>query len=226
MKIRILVVEDEVSIRDGICDVLVYHGFEPDPVEEGTRGLERARSGEHGLLILDVMLPGMDGFELCRQLRARGSQLPVLMLTAKGSEADVVHGFECGADDYVTKPFSVRELVVRVNALLRRAGRIPAARFACGALQVDGERGVVEGEGFRAELSAREVAILGLLAREEGRIVSRRRLLQEVWGYQNAEQQQTRTVDMHIAKLRKKLDRFGALVETVRGQGYRVAERS
>jgi DNA-binding response OmpR family regulator len=226
-KPRILVVEDEATIREGVCDVLAYHGYAPDAADSGEEGLARALAGDHALLILDVMLPGMSGFDVCRCVRDARATLPILMLTAKGAEDDVVEGFRLGADDYVTKPFSVRELAARVRALLKRSGALDAPS----ALQLGDWR--VEPAQARAcrgadaiELTAREIAIIDLLHRERGRIVSRRRLLQQVWKLNNPDQIETRTVDMHIAKLRKKLDRDGeSWIETVRGQGYRLLDR-
>src|SRR5574342_954969 len=124
-KLAILVVEDEEAIRRGVCDVLAYHGFAPEGCERGDAGLRRALLDQHALAILDVMLPGKNGFEICRELRAGLPSLPILMLTARGAEPDVLEGFRCGADDYVTKPFSVAELMARVGALLRRSGPPP-----------------------------------------------------------------------------------------------------
>jgi two-component system response regulator RegX3 len=222
-KPRILLVEDEASIREGVCDVLAYHGYAPDAVESGELGLSRALAEAYALLILDVMLPGISGFEVCRRVREAGSAAPILMLTAKGSEDDVVEGFRLGADDYVTKPFSVRELAARVRALLKRTGALDGEPIRVGPWLIDAPRSVASCDGERIELTARELAILALLSRERGRIVGRRRLLQEVWKLNNPDQIETRTVDMHMAKLRKKIDRGeGSLIETVRGQGYRL----
>ena len=226
-KTRILFVEDEAAIREGVCDVLAYHGYAPSSAGTGTEGLEQALAGNFPLVILDVMLPGMSGLDVCRELRARDARQVILMLTAKGSEEDIVEGFRAGADDYVTKPFSVRELVVRVEALLRRSVRAEASSgaanvFDFGAWRVDRDRLVAEMEGEVRELTPREVGILAVFASERGRIVSRRRLLTEVWGMHHAEDVETRTVDMHIAKLRKKIRAAGdSLIETVRGAGYR-----
>jgi DNA-binding response OmpR family regulator len=222
-KPHILLVEDEASIREGVCDVLAYHGYAPEAADSGEAGLERALAGDFALLILDVMLPGMSGFEVCRRVREARPSLPILMLTAKGSEDDVVEGFRLGADDYVVKPFSVRELSARVRALLKRAGALDGESLRVGPWRVDRTRSVAVCDGEQIELSARELSILALLCRERGRIVGRRRLLQEVWKLNNPDQIETRTVDMHMAKLRKKLDRENAsLIETVRGQGYRL----
>jgi DNA-binding response OmpR family regulator len=223
-RFRILVVEDEPAIARGICDVLAFHGHDPSCAEDGEAGLREGLHGGHDLVVLDVMLPQRSGFDVCTDLRAARPRLPILMLTARGAEEDVLRGFAAGADDYVTKPFSVAELVARVEALLRRAGRLPAvppAPFTLGELRVDPEHQVAECAGERIELTRRELELLALFARERGRIVSRRMLLQEVWGFENAERVETRTVDMHIAKLRKKLGLARELIETVRGEGYR-----
>jgi two-component system response regulator RegX3 len=231
LRTPILVVEDEVSIRKGLCDVLAFHGYEPQGVERGDEGLRLARTQDFALVILDLMLPGMNGFEVCQRLRESKPRIPVLMLTARGAEEDILHGFRCGSDDYVTKPFSIAELLARVEALLRRAGGddrgLPAPEpFAFGAWQIDPEALSARRGAESLELTRRELEILSLLMRERGRIVSRRSLLAEVWGYDSPERIETRTVDMHIAKLRKKLGvaaREGSSIETVRGEGYRYS---
>jgi DNA-binding response OmpR family regulator len=223
---RILVVEDELAIQRGLCDVLAYRGYAPTGVADGEAGLREGLNGGFDLVVLDVMLPGRNGFEICAALRAHDPKLPILMLTARGAEEDVLNGFRCGSDDYVTKPFSVAELLARIEALLRRAQRVePAAvaPFAFGGWQVEPERLGATRDGARIELSRREIAILALLARDRGRIVSRRTLLADVWGMTAPDRVETRTVDMHIAKLRKKLGGDGHdLIETVRGEGYRL----
>ncbi|HKP60477.1 MAG TPA: response regulator transcription factor [Polyangiales bacterium] len=223
-KPRILLVEDEASIREGVCDVLAYHGYAPDAAASGELGLSQALAVDYALLILDVMLPGMSGFEVCQRVREQRAELPIMMLTAKGAEDDVVEGFRLGADDYVTKPFSVRELAARVRALLKRSGRIDEpALVNVGDWVVDAARGLGRRGDEEIELTPREIAILSLLCQERGRIVGRRRLLQQVWKLNNPDQIETRTVDVHMAKLRKKLDRNGrSWIETVRGQGYRL----
>ena len=224
-KLPILVVEDEAAIRTGVCDVLAYHGHAPTGAASGEDGLRQALAGPCALVVLDVMLPGMSGFDVCRELRARRPELAILMLTARGAEADVLEGFRCGADDYVTKPFSVSELVARIEALLRRSGpRLPAPPepFDFAAWRVDPDARTASCRRATVALTSREVALLALLARERGRIVSRRRLLVEVWGMRHVERIHTRTVDMHIAKLRRKIDPHApAAIETVRGEGYR-----
>jgi two-component system response regulator RegX3 len=225
-KLAILVVEDEEAIRRGVCDVLAYHGFAPEGVERGDDGLRRGLANQHALAILDVMLPGKNGFEICRELRAGLPGLPILMLTARGAEPDVLEGFRCGADDYVTKPFSVAELVARVEALLRRSGarrEAPAAPFAFGGWQVDPATRTARRGEAEVELTPREHELLALFAAEPGRILGRRRLLREVWGFAQPDRIETRTVDMFVAKLRKKLGDEAQRIETVRGEGYRFS---
>ena len=225
-KAAILVVEDELAIQRGLCDVLAFHGYQPTGVETGEDGLREGRTGRYELVILDVMLPGVNGFDVCQQLRAELPRLPILMLTALGAEDDVLRGFRCGSDDYVTKPFSISELLARVEALLRRAGKLELPveeAFEMGEWQVDAAERIARQGETAIDLSRREVEMLALFARERGRIVSRRTLLAEVWGFDSPERIETRTVDMHIAKLRKKLGEARELIETVRGEGYRFS---
>lgn len=225
-KLAILVVEDEEAIRRGLCDVLAYHGYAPTGLGSGEDGLREALTHRYALLILDVMLPVMSGFEVCQRVRDQLPGQAILLLTARGSEDDVLEGFERGADDYVTKPFSVSELLARVSALLRRsqAARPDRDQFRFAGWEVDGATLRARCGDDSLDLSPRELAVLALFVREEGRIVSRRMLLQEVWGFANPDKIETRTVDMQIVKLRKKLDRGRpSAIETVRGAGYRYA---
>jgi two-component system response regulator RegX3 len=225
-RIEVLVVEDEEAIRRGVCDVLAFHGHVPTGVATGEEGLRQGMDPRFELVLLDVMLPGLSGFDVCSELRAARPNLPILMLTARGAEEDVLRGFRCGSDDYVTKPFSVAELVARIEALLRRAGKLERARpapFRVGAWRVDPERLEAERDGARVTLSRLEADLLSLLAREAGRIVSRRTLLQEVWGFEAPERVETRTVDVHVSNLRRRLgDEGHRLIETIRGEGYRL----
>jgi DNA-binding response OmpR family regulator len=222
-RLRVLVVEDEPSIRVGLCDVLRFRGYAVESAEDGAAALACALDRRFDLIVLDLMLPKLDGFQVCARLREHGRELPILMLTAKGAEDDVLRGFEVGADDYVTKPFSVRELLARVQVLVKRSGRAPGECFQAGPFEIDPGRSVARCEQLEVQLTAREIRILRLLAAEPGRIVSRRALLRDGWDMNNAEQVETRTVDVHIAKLRKKLGKQAdQLVETVRGQGYRL----
>ncbi len=223
-KAAILVVEDETSIRVGLCDALAYHGHAPVGVDSGEDALRRALATPYALVLLDVMLPGKSGFDVCRELRTARPAQAILMLTARGAETDVLEGFRCGADDYVTKPFSVAELMARVEALLRRTGPPAevASPFFFGAWHVAPAMRTATRDDTTVPLTAREVALLALLARERGRIISRRRLLQEVWGLRHVDGIETRTIDVHVAKLRKKIGASeSAPIETVRGEGYR-----
>ncbi|CAG0961677.1 Alkaline phosphatase synthesis transcriptional regulatory protein PhoP [Myxococcaceae bacterium] len=225
--IEILVVEDEEAICRGLCDVLAYHGHAPTGAASGEDGARLGLDPRFSLVILDVMLPGRSGFDVCEELRRARPRLPILVLTARGAEEDVLRGFRAGADDYVTKPFSVAEVVARVEALLRRSRRAvrdEASSFRVGSWRVDPGSLVAEREGERVTLSRLEMDLLALLDRERGRIVSRRVLLQEVWGYEAPERIETRTVDVHVATLRKRLgDEGRKRIETVRGEGYRLA---
>ena len=223
--LRILVVEDEPAIRRGLLDLLAHHGFEASGAATGEEGLRAGLSGAHDLSVLDLMLPGISGFDVCERVRAEHPRLPILMLTARGAEEDILRAFRVGADDYVTKPFSLAQLLARVNALLRRAGERAVeslAPFRVGALTIEPARLVARDGGEDIELTRREVELLALLAEERGRIVSRRTLLREVWRLERADHLETRTVDMHVAKLRKKLGVARDLIETVRGEGYRL----
>ncbi len=216
-------VEDEPSIRQGLLDVLVFRGYRVSAALDGRQALELVRESVPDLALLDVMLPELDGFAVCAALREDGHHFPILMLTAKNAEDDVLRGFEAGADDYVTKPFSLRQLFARVQALLKRSPKLNQDHFRVGPCEVSSEHARLRAADGDVELTTKEVEILRLLADDPGRIVSRRVLLREVWGMNNVNQVETRTVDVHIAKLRKKLSARGVeLVETVRGQGYRL----
>ncbi|MBT8342045.1 MAG: response regulator transcription factor [Desulfatitalea sp.] len=223
-KINILVVEDDPAICNGLLDVLVFNGYAAQGEADGGRGLEAALAGAFDLVLLDVMLPTMDGFEICKALRRAKPTQPVIMITAKGAEDDIVAGFKAGADDYVNKPFSLRELMVRVEAVLRRSGKpLGDERIDCGRVTFDGcNLKAVCGDRVQ-ELTRREMDLIVYLHRHQNRIVSKRELLTEVWHYADADIE-TRTVDIHMLKLRKKitrLDETAAPIETIRGQGYR-----
>lgn len=229
-KPRILIVEDEPAIRTGLVDVFTYHGFAVTEAADGEAGWRAARGGRFDLLLLDVMLPGIDGFEICRRVRAADREIAVILLTARSTDEDVIHGLQLGADDYVAKPFSVAELVLRVNAVLRRTrpGTAPAPRFALpGGIEIDPAR--LQGRRGETTLAftRREMDLLQYLHAQRERAVGREELLQRVWGYTNAVEIETRTVDIHIAKLRRKLETDPAdprVLLTVRGAGYRLAD--
>lgn len=223
---RILVIEDEPAIRQGVCDLLAYHGHRPSGVGDGEEGLQKARTQDWDLVLLDVMLPGQDGFSICRQLRAEQPSVAILMLTAKGREEDVLEGFRSGTDDYVTKPFSMAQLVARVDALLRRAGSVQPRRWTLGPLELDADQLVVRHQGAEIQLSPRDLEVLAYLVEHRHRIVTREDLLRQVWGYRLTDHVETRCVDMHLVKLRRKLAELApgiSVIETVRGAGYRLA---
>ena len=224
-KARILVVEDDPAISRGLCDVLVFNGFAADRVADGTQGCDAALNGGYDLVLLDVMLPGMDGFSICREIRCRRPTQPVIMLTAKGSEDDVVTGFTAGADDYISKPFSLRELMVRVEAVLRRSGKTVGDESVCfGGVCFDGRTLEAVAGKRREALTRREMDIIVYLYRYKDRIVTRGELLTEVWHYKDASLE-TRTVDIHMLKLRKKITALtggNGLIRTIRGEGYRL----
>jgi DNA-binding response OmpR family regulator len=222
-KPRILVVEDEASIRVGICDVLAFKGFEPVGVEDGTAGLAEALTGGYDLLVLDVMLPGVDGFTICRRAREAHPRQAIMMLTARGDENSVLEGFSSGADDYVSKPFSLAQLIARIQALVRRAAAEKAPSFMVGPVEIDAGRLTASTGTASVDLSPRDVEVLVMLVKQTGLVVSRADLLRDVWGYSRPDAIETRCVDMHIAKLRRKLKPVsGTIIETVRGAGYRV----
>lgn len=224
-KANILVVEDDPAIQKGLCDLLVFNGYTASGIADGVAGCESALSGKYDLILLDVMLPGMDGFSICREIRKERPTQPVIILTAKGSEDDVVTGFSAGADDYVSKPFSLRELMVRVEAVLRRCGKpLGDEQIQHGGIRFDGcNLQAICGERSQA-LTRREMDIMVYLYRHMDRIVSKAVLLTDVWHYKDPTVE-TRTVDIHMLKLRKKITVLTGgrgLIETVRGQGYRL----
>ena len=229
-KIRLLIVEDEEAIRTGLIDVFVYHGYEVEFAADGISGLDKALSGRFDLILLDVMLPGMDGFEICNRIRVQDRDQPVIMLTAKSTDEDVIQGLSLGADDYVAKPFSVAQLVLRIQAVLRRS-RIGAELEANLRLGEDIEVDCRNLQGRRGEqalaFTRREVEMLQYLRLNPDRPVSRDELLAKVWGYARNSDIETRTVDIHIAKLRRKIEPDPArprYLVTVRGAGYRLVE--
>lgn len=227
-RIKLLVVEDETPIRVGLADVFVYHGYEVETAADGKEGLAKALSGTFDLILLDIMLPGLDGFEICNCVREHDPEQPIIMLTAKTADEDIVRGLSLGADDYVAKPFSVAQLVLRVKAVLRRAriGMDEAAYIRLGGeVEVD-VRNLTGSRGDEAlAFTRREVEILQYLGANSERPVSRDELLAKVWGYGRTLGLETRTVDIHVAKLRRKIEPDPArprFLVTVRGSGYRL----
>jgi two-component system phosphate regulon response regulator PhoB len=223
---RILIIEDERDLAELLAFNLQQSGFATTLAQDGGDGLEKALADPPDLVILDLMLPGLLGTEVCRRLRQERvtARVPVLMLTARGEEIDRVVGFEVGADDYVVKPFSVREVVLRVKALLRRGGDAAdkSIGLSIGPLVIDTERHLVTVDGAPVELTTIEYKLLLTLMERRGRVQSRDGLLQDVWGYHYAGD--TRTVDTHITRLRTKLGVAGSLIRTLRGFGYKLEE--
>jgi len=227
MSKRVLLIEDELGLRTTLGDRLRREGYHVETAADGATGFDRALAEVFDILILDIMLPGKDGLEVCRDLRQRDVQTPVLMLTARGETSDKVEGFRQGADDYLTKPFEMAELVARLEALLRRAAQpvhTGGAVIQFGPLRVDFPRTEVTRDGSPVPLSAKEFRLLRYFIEHQGETLSRDRLLSEVWGY-NA-MPSTRTVDVHVAWLRQKLERDPKqpeLILTVHGMGYKFA---
>jgi two-component system OmpR family response regulator len=228
---RVLVVEDDRTLLEVLQYNLAREGYDVLTAADGAKGLETARSDKPDLVILDVMLPKMDGYEVCRILR-RETTVPIMMLTAKTEETDRVVGLEVGADDYVTKPFSMRELMARVRAMLRRIEMLkkeaissaggPTPSFKAGDFEIDAARHKVSRGGVAVELSRMEFALLEFLARNQGQVFSRDHLLEKVWGYDFSGD--TRTVDVHVSWLRRKIEADPAHprhLVTVRGVGYK-----
>lgn len=224
---RILIVEDEPAMQLGLKDNLELEGYAVDIAGDGDAGLTRIKTGSFDLVLLDVMLPKRSGFEVCKAAREAGIQTPIVLLTARGEELDKVLGLELGADDYITKPFGVRELLARIKAILRRsqagAGNDKGDRVTIGRLTVNFNTFVTLQDGKEVKLSHKEVEILGCLHKHRNKVVSRYDLLEQVWGYE--EQITTRTVDNFIARLRQKLEvnpDTPKIILTVHGSGYKM----
>ena len=220
---RILVVEDEPGIALGLEDDLAMEGYQVEVVGDGVTASRRAKAGGFDMILLDVMLPGKDGFEVCRELRRQGLRTPILMLTAKTQESEKVMAFDLGADDYVTKPFGTRELRARIKALLRRAGdEAEAGCYRFGDVEADFERGELRRDGRVVEMTPLEFKLLGVFVRSRGRILTREQLLAGAWGQDTFASD--RIVDNHIANLRRKIEPDPTnprYLRNLRGLGYR-----
>jgi two-component system, OmpR family, alkaline phosphatase synthesis response regulator PhoP len=225
MNERILLVEDEPGLRITLSDRLRSEGYHVETAADGEEGLERAAGEPFDLIVLDIMLPRMSGLNVCRDLRQRGFTMPILMLTARGQTVDKVIGLKLGADDYMTKPFEMPELLARIEALLRRARQMPVQPGAIhrfGSIQVDLRGTEVLRDGKQVPLSAKEFQLLRYFIEHPGETLSRETLLSDVWGY--GETMSTRTVDVHVAWLRQKLEndpKQPQLIVTVHGLGYK-----
>jgi len=225
---RVLIIEDEKDLAELLAFNLEKEGYNATCVHDGKLGLERAAADLPDLILLDLMLPGILGTEVCKALRKdqRTAQIPIIMITAKGDEIDRVVGFEVGADDYIVKPFSMREVALRVKAVMRRfepGAQAPLAElFSIGDIVIDTQRHMVMSAGLEIELTSTEFKLLLYLAEKKGCVQSREQLLQKVWGYNNTAD--TRTVDTHVTRLRGKLGAPGDIIKTVRGFGYKIEE--
>jgi DNA-binding response OmpR family regulator len=221
---KILVVEDEPNMVVGLRDNFEFEGYEVITARDGVEGLQLALEESPDLVVLDVMMPRMSGLEVCKQLRAQRASIPIIMLTARGQEVDKVVGLELGADDYVTKPFSIRELLARVKAVLRRTSVVPKDRdqHSFGDIEVDLRRCRVVKSGQALDVSSKEFELLKYFICHAGETLSRHQLLEEVWGYEHYPT--TRTVDTHLVRLRQKLEPNPEQPQyflTVHGTGYR-----
>jgi two-component system alkaline phosphatase synthesis response regulator PhoP len=227
MSLRILLVEDEPGLVLTVSDLLTVEGYDVETAGDGESGLAKATTGKFHLAILDVMLPRKSGFDVCRELRQRGVDIAILMLTAKSQVVDRVVGLKLGADDYLTKPFDPSELLARVEALLRRVRqdkRIPVQTFKFGDVEVDFERAEVHKAGREVNMASKELQLLRYLVDHRGRVVPREELLQNVWEYSG--DVSSRTIDVHVAWLRQKLEdnpQTPRHIHTIRGMGYRFS---
>jgi two-component system alkaline phosphatase synthesis response regulator PhoP len=227
MNEKILLVEDEPGLRITLSDRLHSEGYQVETAADGEEGLERAAGGSFDLIVLDIMLPRKSGLDVCRDLRQRGFTTPILMLTARGQTVDKVIGLKLGADDYLTKPFEMPELLARIEALLRRARQAPAqpgSTHRFGSIQIDLRGTEVLRDGKQVPLSAKEFQLLRYFIEHPGETLTREKLLSDVWGY--GETMSTRTVDVHVAWLRQKLEndpKQPQLIVTVHGLGYKFA---
>lgn len=225
-RVRVLVVEDNEAMADAVSRGLIAEGFDVDVAPDGNDGLWRAREFSYDVIVLDIMLPGVNGYEICRTIRAEGITTPVLMLTAKDGEYDIAEGLEFGADDYLTKPFSFVVLIARIRALLRRTNPVPGTEvITAGTLSIDTTRRRCQVAEHVIDFTPREYTLLETLARRAGQPLTRDELLDHVWGADHAGA--SNVVDVYIGYLRKKLDVAGPgspTIETVRGVGYRLGE--
>ncbi len=228
MSSQILLVEDEPGLSLTVSDLLTAEGYQVDTAMDGPTGLEKAIKGNFDLILLDLMLPGKSGFEVCKELRQRGGEMAILMLTAKTQVVDRVVGLRLGADDYLAKPFDPSELLARIEALLRRVTkkrRVPVARFEFGSVDIDFESNKVRKNGETLNLAAKEMQLLRYLIDHRGNVVTREELLENVWEYQS--DVSSRTIDVHVAWLRQKIEdtpQTPKYIHTVRGVGYRFTE--
>jgi two-component system phosphate regulon response regulator PhoB len=221
---RVLIVDDDPDIRRLVSHHLKQAGFDVVSAETGREGLELALEKSPSLIVLDLMLPDLDGNEVCRKMREQARHVPILMLSARGEEIDRVLGFELGADDYVTKPFSPRELVLRIRSLLRRTRAEEREIIEIGPVQLDPGQRLCMREGAALVLTAKEFDLLYALMKARGNVVTRSYLMDRIWGYHG--DSESRTLDTHVRRVREKLRKEGERIQTVRGVGYRYESDS
>ncbi|WP_444995240.1 response regulator transcription factor [Aliikangiella sp. IMCC44359] len=227
-KNSILIVEDEAAISAGLTDVFIYHGYKVEVAEDGAIGLDRALKGRYDLIILDVMLPSMNGYDICQAIREKDKEQPIIMLTAKSADEDIIQGLSLGADDYVAKPFSIAQLLLRIEAVLRRSGKSEIQTYTIQLNQervIDLQNLLIRTQSGEVAFTRREIQVLEYLYQNSSRPVSREELLSEVWGYDPELSIETRTVDIHIAKIRRKIEmkaKDPQFLVTVRGAGYKL----
>lgn len=231
VKPKLLLIEDDEVLRSGLVDLFEFHGFEVTTAGDGETGLHKALTHSFDIILVDVMLPRRDGFSVCNIIREKDKETAIIALTARSSDEDIVEGFTLGVDDYITKPFSLKELILRVNAVLRRALRDKPAtkKFELVDFMVIDPlslRGVEVNTGKEIDFTKREMDLLCYLRDHNSRIVSRGELLSALWGYRNGSLVETRTVDIHIAKLRKKIESNSGkarFIQTIRAEGYQLS---
>jgi len=219
---KILIVEDEPNMRMGLRDNLEFEGYEVDSAEDGQDGLDKILNNKYSLVILDVMMPKMSGFDVCRNVRKKGINTPIILLTAKGEEIDKVLGLELGADDYVTKPFSPKELVARVKAVLRRFENKKSVNKKNKLFEINSDKYEVLVDGTKIELTTTEFKLLEFLYSKRGKVYSREELMNNIWDEDKIIID--RTIDVHIKNLREKLGKAGGLIKNIRGIGYKMEE--
>ncbi len=220
---RILVVDDEERIREIIKKYAAFDGYTVEEAAGGMECIEKCRSKDYDIIILDIMMPDLDGFSVCREIR-KTSKTPVIMLSARGEEYDRIHGFEVGVDDYVVKPFSPKELMMRVGAILKRTAAPTNECYTSGGLTIDFSARIVTVDGEIADLTPKEYDLLFYLVKNKGIALTREKLISNVWGYDFFGDD--RTLDTHIKLLRKNLGRYSAFIVTLRGVGYRFDEKA
>jgi len=224
----ILIVEDEEAIRIGLVDVFVYRGYKVEFAEDGAVGLEMALSGKFDLILLDVMLPSIDGFTICQKIREQDKEQPIIMLTAKTADEDIINGLTLGADDYVAKPFSITQLLLRVKAVLRRSGLAEAKTSQIRLHQnriVDLLNLCVQVDNNSVPFTRKEIQVIEYLNQHKDRPVNREELLSHIWGYDPEMEIETRTIDIHIARIRRKIEvdhKAPQFLVTIRGAGYKL----